>query len=88
MRNVITKLSLFSALSVVMLLAGCSGRYEPYEEPAFLVTPEGVQLPDCESYDLAAMEPAVRGCFIERSRWQMMVHPQKMVPSAGTAQKE
>ena len=71
-------------ICVMVLLSGCYGHYRPYEQPVVKVTPNGVVIPECQSYDLSSEQAPVIGCFVESSRWQMMANPEKM---AGTTEQ-
>ena len=65
----------------VLVISGCYGRFKDYQDPEFTVTPDGeVIVPECTVYSVSSEEPSMLGCYTESSRWQMAVHPEKMVP--------
>ncbi|AMO55926.1 hypothetical protein GZ77_07525 [Endozoicomonas montiporae] len=83
---------LFSCLFIVLTVpvAGCSGCFLPQQPTKIAIQQQadgryGVVVKDCTPYALSDIKAAQHGCYVENSRFQSMVNPEKILPVSDTS---
>lgn len=77
-------MKVLTTVIILLLLAGCDSRFAPYDPVTVRITPDergyAVQTMDCPPMDITPVGAVYEGCAVENSRFQSMVHPEKMLP--------
>ncbi len=69
------------SITSLVMLAGCYGRFEPYQTTVVSVERKGfASISECQPYDTARLTASQYDCFVESARWQSMVHPERVAP--------
>ena len=67
-------------------LTGCDSRFASYQPMEIKITKGqvgySVESMDCPPMDITPKGKVYEGCAVENSRFQSMVHPEKMLPEA------
>nr|MDT0250411.1 hypothetical protein [Endozoicomonas sp.] len=77
-------MKVFTSAIILLLLAGCDSRFARYDPITVQITPDksgySVQTMDCPPIDITPVGSVYEGCAVVNSRFQSMVHPEKMLP--------
>ena len=74
---------------VVYSATGCTTRFDPLEPAEIAIVKThvqksrqryGVEVKPCKTYKTSSLEAGELNCFVENSRFQSMVNPEKMLP--------